>query len=360
MSAKTFLIMAGGTGGHVYPALATARMLCEQGDSVAWLGSQHGMEEGIIKAEGLPFYALSISGLRGKGLMTLLLAPFKLVLALMQAFRVIWQVKPDCVLGMGGFAAGPGGVAAKLLAKPLIIHEQNAVAGLTNRWLSKIANKVLGAFPHAFPAASEMTLTGNPLRTEICDLYFRPQKELSAQRKVNLLVLGGSLGAAKLNTCVPKAIALLARDIQPDIRHQSGKQKYDDCRSAYASESVEAKVVSFIDDMGAAYQWADFVICRAGALTISELCVAGLGAILVPYPHAVDDHQTRNAQMMEQGGAAWLLADDKLSPETLAEMLLPLLEKRERLTLLAKAARKLAKPEATELVAAECRSLCHA
>ena len=360
MRAKTFLLMAGGTGGHVYPALATARMLQQRGDRVAWMGSKNGMEESVVVATGIPFNGLSVSGLRGKGAITLLLAPFKLLVALWQALVIIKKVKPDCVLGMGGFASGPGGLAAKLMGKPLIIHEQNAIAGMTNRLLSKLATSVMGAFPNAFPEGIDVKLTGNPLRDGICNIYYRAKPELAADRKIKVLVLGGSLGAAKLNECIPEALALLDCSIRPEVWHQTGANKLDTTLASYQRLGMSAKVNAYIDDMEDAYSWADFVICRAGALTISELCVAGLGAILVPYPFAVDDHQTLNARSMETAGAAWLVHQEQLNPDMLAEILRPLLEKRERITTLANAAHKLGKPEATEQVVAECRRVCYA
>lgn len=358
MSNRTYLVMAGGTGGHVYPALATARVLREEGAKVIWMGSRQGMEESVVEADGFVFNGLSVRGLRGKGLKTLLLAPLKLLLALSQALRVVWKEKPDCVLGMGGFASGPGGLAAKLLGYPLVIHEQNAIAGMTNRYLSRIADKVLQAFDGAFEANDKLQLTGNPVREEIKALYFREPEPLAEGRRLRLLVLGGSLGAQKLNECVPQALKTLAPEIRPEIRHQTGKQKYAATAQVYQDLGLEVDLREYIDDMAEAYAWADFAICRAGALTVSELCVAGLGAILVPYPHAVDDHQTANARQMEKAGAAWLIPQPELSPESLRDILLPLLQKPKRIEKLALAARRLGRPEATDLVAEACRRAC--
>jgi len=360
MRTKTFLIMAGGTGGHVYPALATAKNLQQHHDKIAWLGSVGGMEESIVAQTDIPFFGISIKGVRGNGVLVKLLSPFRLLWAVLQAISVIYKVKPDCVLGMGGFASGPGGLAARLMGKPLLIHEQNAVAGLTNRMLAKIANSVMAAFPHAFDKKMKVTLVGNPLSQNICDIYYRPKTAIPAARNVRLLVLGGSLGAARLNECVPETMALLDDSIRPDVWHQTGRQHDLKAVERYQSRGVEAKVTPYIDDMGEAYQWADFVVCRAGALTVSELCVAGLGAILVPYPYAVDDHQTLNAKLMVSAGAAWLLPQSDLDPVTLAEILRPLLNKRERIALLSNSAHKLGKPDATEKVAAECRRVCYA
>jgi UDP-N-acetylglucosamine--N-acetylmuramyl-(pentapeptide) pyrophosphoryl-undecaprenol N-acetylglucosamine transferase len=356
---KTFLIMAGGTGGHVYPALATARELQVRGDQVAWLGSIGGMEERIANEAGIPFYGIKVSGLRGKGWATLVAAPLKLAIALGQALAVVRKVKPNCVLGMGGFASGPGGLMAKLSGCRLIIHEQNSIAGMTNRLLSTLADSVLIAFPSAFHDVPKRKLTGNPLRSEICEIFYRPRPIEYKGRTLRILVLGGSLGAAALNETIPKALALIDEVDRPEVKHQSGRGKGDVTYAQYQQVGVNAEVVEFVDNMKEAYVWADFVICRAGALTISELCVAGLGSILVPYPHAVDDHQTLNAVSMEEAGAAWLLPQTKMTPNSLAEMLVPLLAKPERVGRLAEAARALAKPDAAERVALECRRLTY-
>lgn len=360
MPSKRFLIMAGGTGGHVYPALATAQYLVKQGDEVCWMGSRNGMEEGIVAKAGIPFYGVSVSGLRGKGLKSLLLAPFKLVLSVWQALSVLRTVRPDCVLGMGGFASGPGGLAARLLGKPLVVHEQNAIAGMTNRYLAKVATLVLEAFPGAFDPMSKLHTTGNPIREDICQLYFSKGVMLGARDQVNVLVLGGSLGAQAINECLPESMALLPADIRPQLRHQTGKNKFEPTRDKYQALGVDVDLREYIEDMADAYEWADIVICRAGALTVSELCAAGLGAILIPYPHAVDDHQTANARWMETAGAAWLLPQSELHPEGLAEILGSLMKKPQRIQHLADAARKLGQPEATEKVAGFCRSVCHA
>ena len=365
MNNKTFLIMAGGTGGHVYPALAIAKKLQEQQDQVFWLGSIGGMEQRVVTASGIAFFGISIKGVRGKGWLSKLRAPIQIARALFQAIRILRQVKPDCVIGMGGFASGPGGLAAKLLGKPLVIHEQNAVAGMTNRLLAHFANSVVEAFPGSFPRSVRTKQLGNPLREEIGQLYYQarndqPRNDIPADRPVQLLVLGGSLGAARLNECVPAAVAQLEPTIRPRIWHQTGNGHDQATQAYYQHYDVQAKVSAYLDNMAEAYQWADLVISRAGALTISELCAVGLGAILVPYPHAVDDHQTRNARTMEQAGAAWLLPQPNLEPTTLAEILKTLLEKRERIAILAQAARKLGQPDATERVAAECRRVCYA
>jgi len=360
MRDKTFLVMAGGTGGHVYPALATAIKLMERNDKVVWLGSIGGMEEEVVKKVGIPFYGLSVSGVRGKSLLNKVAAPFRIAYAIFQAIKVIHKIKPDAVLGMGGFASGPGGFAARLMGKPLLIHEQNAVAGLTNRILAKVATSVMSAFPEAFSSDVKTKLFGNPLRDEICDLYYQSRPKLMKDRNIRLLVLGGSLGAASLNEIIPASIGLLNEETRPEVWHQTGRNKSDGVKDRYHQAGVEVKVSEFIVDMAEAYKWADFVICRAGALTISELCIAGLGAILVPYPYAVDDHQTLNASVMTKSGAAWLLPQSDLNAKTLAEMLMPLLTKRERISILSEAAHKLAKADATEKVVHECRRVCYA
>lgn len=360
MTQPTYLVMAGGTGGHVYPALATARLLEADGAKLVWMGSQGGMEQGVVTREGIEFRGLSISGLRGKGLKHLALAPFRLLLAVYQAIQVLREVQPDCVLGMGGFASGPGGIAARLLGKPLVIHEQNAIAGMTNRYLAKVANRVLQAFPGAFEANDKVAVTGNPIRAEIAKLYYAADKSVSSQRRVRVLVMGGSLGAQTLNECLPQALAAIDSELRPELMHQTGKNKFASTQTHYQQAGVEVDLREYIEDMSAAYEWADFVICRAGALTVSELCAVGLGAILVPYPYAVDDHQTANAQQMEQAGAAWIVQQSELNPETLADILLPLLRKPKRIEKLAQAARKLAQPDAAEKVASVCRSQCYA
>jgi UDP-N-acetylglucosamine--N-acetylmuramyl-(pentapeptide) pyrophosphoryl-undecaprenol N-acetylglucosamine transferase len=360
MQAKTLMIMAGGTGGHVFPALAVAQTMMQRRDNVVWLGSIGGMEEQIVSQAAIPFYGIDIQGIRGKGRMSQLLAPFKICKALYQAMSILRKVKPDVVLGMGGFASGPGGLAAKLMGVPLLIHEQNAIAGLTNKLLSKIANSVMTAFPDVFTHSNNVKMTGNPLRAEITQLFFQERTPVEKKAGVNLLILGGSLGAQSLNEVVPQALNLLSHELRPAILHQTGKGRAENVDAMYRVLALEAKVTEFITDMAAAYKWADFVICRAGALTIAELCAAGLGAILIPYPYAVDDHQTENARFMVEGGAAWLLPQAKLDAAVLADMLTPLLAKRERLSLLSDAARKLAKVDATERVSDECRRICYA
>tara|TARA_R110002072_G_scaffold90500_3_gene202384 strand:+ start:12104 stop:13183 length:1080 start_codon:yes stop_codon:yes gene_type:complete len=359
MRDKTFLIMAGGTGGHVFPALAVAHSLVGRHDKVAWLGSKGGMEEGIVKKANIPFFGIKVKGVRGKGRLSQLFAPFKIISAVFQAFTVLRKVQPDAVLGMGGFASGPGGLAARMLGIPLVIHEQNAVAGMTNKILAKFATTVMTAFPQPFSNKVDCKMVGNPLRSDIARLYY--ERDITKKdQSVNLLILGGSLGAQSLNDVLPQALGLLDENLRPFIWHQTGKNKSEAVNRAYSKFKIEVNVSEFIEDMAQAYKWADFVICRAGALTISELCVAGLGAILIPYPHAVDDHQAKNANFLVEGGAAWLLAQKDLTPSVLAEVLQPLLAKRERMNILSQAAYKLAQVDATESVANECRRVTYA
>lgn len=357
---KRFLIMAGGTGGHVFPALATARLLQEKGCDVHWLGSSGGMEERLIADTDIPLSTINVKGLRGKGKLTLALAPFRLMKALWQALGVVRRVKPDCVIGMGGFVTGPGGIAAWLTRRPLLVHEQNAVAGMTNRILARFAKTVMEAFPGSFGSAVVTRCTGNPVRSDVAALPEPDQRLAGRQGRRRLLVLGGSLGATAINDIVPAAVARLPEDQRPDVRHQCGERNHETALAAYQAAGVEASVEPFIKDMAEAYGWADLVICRAGALTVSELCAAGVGALLVPFPHAVDDHQTRNAGYMVKAGAALLLPQHKLDDAVLADTLTDLLARPEHLIDMARAARTLARPDATERVVNYCLEAAHA
>ncbi|MBW0148724.1 undecaprenyldiphospho-muramoylpentapeptide beta-N-acetylglucosaminyltransferase [Marinobacter arenosus] len=351
---RRFLMMAGGTGGHVFPALATARALEEKGHQVYWLGASGGMEQRLIGDTDIPLSLIHISGLRGKGKLALLLAPFRLMRALGEAFTIMRRIRPDCVVGMGGFVTGPGGVAAWLTRTPLVIHEQNAVAGLTNRLLVRFAETVLEAFPASFGTDVVTRCTGNPVRQDLAALPAPDQRLANRDGVLRVLVVGGSLGAQVFNQQVPEALAKLPENERPVVRHQCGEKHLDAARAAYESNGVEADVEPFIKNMAEAYEWADVVLCRAGALTISELCAAGVGAILVPFPHAVDDHQTKNGQQMVNVGAAILIPQNRLTPEGLAETLGDLSRDRTRITNMAKAARTLARPDATERVVNYC------
>lgn len=348
------LIMAGGTGGHVFPAIAVADELRSRGVEVSWMGTQAGMESRIVPEAGIPIHYIKVSGLRGKGILGWLLAPFRLSYAVIQAFSIVSKLKPVSVLGMGGFASGPGGVAAWLLRCPLVLHEQNAVIGMTNKLLSHLATRVMEAFPGAFNDKLAEHV-GNPVRKDIGQLPEPAIRYKERQGAIRILIIGGSLGAKALNETVPKAIAELPASLQVEVWHQSGRNKLEETNDVYQQSKVNAKVVSFIDDMAEAYGWADLVICRAGALTVSELAAAGVPAIFIPFPFAVDDHQTMNAQYMVKAGAAKLMQQSSMTATSLSECLQELIGKgREHLAKMAEAARTCARPNATIDVANAC------
>ena len=351
---RRFLMMAGGTGGHVFPALATARALEARGHQVYWLGASGGMEQRLIGETDIPLSLIHISGLRGKGKLALLLAPFRLMRALGEAFTILRRIRPDCVVGMGGFVTGPGGVAAWLNRTPLVIHEQNAIAGMTNRILVRFAETVLEAFPGSFGPKVVTRCTGNPVREDLAALPVPEKRLADREGALRLLVIGGSLGAQVFNEQLPEALAMLPEGDRPVVRHQCGERHAEAAKHAYEEHGVEAAVEPFIKDMAEAYQWADLVLCRAGALTVSELCAAGIGAVLVPFPHAVDDHQTKNGQQMVSAKAAILIPQAKMTPAVLAETLGDLARNRDRVNEMAKAARTLARPDATERVVNYC------
>jgi UDP-N-acetylglucosamine--N-acetylmuramyl-(pentapeptide) pyrophosphoryl-undecaprenol N-acetylglucosamine transferase len=360
MSGRPILVMAGGTGGHVYPALAVARALQQQSQEVVWLGTHRGLEARVVPANDIDMEWISVSGLRGKGRMTQILAPFRLMLALLQSISIMARHRPAAVLGMGGFVSGPGGLAAWLMRRPLLIHEQNAVSGLTNRLLARLARVVLQAFPGSFPAGVNAETVGNPVRADIAALD-DPAKRFNAREgSMRLLVLGGSQGALALNKVVPAALARLPVELQPLVRHQTGSKTIDAAREAYAQRSLEVELLPYIEDMAEAYAWADLVVCRAGALTVAELSAAGLPAIFVPYPAAVDDHQTANARPMADAGAAAIMPETDLSDESLAGLLKSWLTSREELKSRAKKARALAKPDALNRITEHCLELAGA
>jgi len=311
----------------------------------------------LVPKAGIPITYIRIAGLRGKGKLSLLLAPLKLFIALCQALSAVRRLQPVCVLGMGGFASGPGGLAAWLLRKPLVIHEQNAVAGMTNKYLSRLAQRVLTAFPKALGEQSEQV--GNPLRGAIVDSPAPEQRMQNRSGKLRLLVLGGSLGAQALNDVVPEALASLGERDRPEVWHQAGKRNLAAAQQAYQTQQVEGRVVAFIDDMAAAYQWADVVLCRAGALTISELACVGVASILVPYPHAVDDHQTANARFLENNDAAIIVPQSQLTAQRLAELLTTEFSDRARILQRAQNARAVAQNDAAQRVASYCLELCN-
>jgi UDP-N-acetylglucosamine--N-acetylmuramyl-(pentapeptide) pyrophosphoryl-undecaprenol N-acetylglucosamine transferase len=374
---KKVLIMAGGTGGHIYPALTIARELMAAGASVEWLGTRQGLEARIIGSSDIPLHYISIGGLRGKGLGRLLLAPFAIVRAVMQAVGVIRRSKPGCVLGMGGFVTGPGGVAARLLGKPVLIHEQNAIAGLSNLLLFPLAKVVMEAFPGAFRRKrgsgagffarlcnpSKISVVGNPVRSDILELPPAAERYGARSGPLHLLVLGGSLGATAINAAIPTMLAALPAEARPIVRHQCGDKHLAATLEAYAAAGIvlsdAVQVQPYIDDMAEAYAWADLAICRAGASTIAELAVAGLPAILVPYPWAVDDHQRANASMLVDSGAGWLLPQTELSAAALKAILLPLANDRAALVTRARAAEALALRNASKQAATMCLEACN-
>ncbi len=346
------MIMAGGTGGHVFPALAVAGYLKQRGWRVVWLGAKTGMEATLVPKHGYEVAWVRFSGLRGKGLMRAALLPFNLLIAFWQSARAILAERPDVVLGMGGYISFPGGMMASLFNRPLAIHEQNSIAGLANKVLSRLADRVLQAFPGALPGAQ---LSGNPVRQEIAALAEPRERFGKRAGRLKLLVLGGSLGAQALNETVPQALALLPEAARPEVTHQAGEKSIEALRAGYAAAGVSAEALAFIDDMARRYGEADVVICRAGALTVAELACAGVASILVPFPHAVDDHQTVNAKYLSACGAAILLPQAELSAQRLADLLRGLT--RERLLEMAEKARALGKPDATEAVARACMEL---
>jgi len=354
---QPILIMAGGTGGHVFPGLALARLLREQSLEVVWLGTERGLESRVIPAEGIPIERLSVGGLRGKGMLTWLAAPFRLALALLQALAVMRRHRPAVVVGLGGFVTGPGGVAAWLTRRPLVIHEQNAIAGLTNRILAHLARQVLEAFPGSFGHNVHARVIGNPVRRDIGALPPPSVRFAGRIGPIRLLVIGGSQGAIRLNTVVPFALKRLAASIAFDVRHQAGERWIEAGRASYAQAGVRADVRPFIEDMSEAYGWADLVICRAGALTVSELAAVGIGAVLVPFPGAVDDHQACNARFLVRAEAAVLIADRELTEERLAGELERLAAGRAKLLAMAERARMLARPRAADELAASCLAL---
>jgi UDP-N-acetylglucosamine--N-acetylmuramyl-(pentapeptide) pyrophosphoryl-undecaprenol N-acetylglucosamine transferase len=350
------LIMAGGTGGHVFPALACAREFQARGYSVHWLGTPRGIENQLVPEAGLPLHLINMTGLRGKGKLALLKAPFVLLKALWQARKIVKQLQPVCVLGLGGYVTGPGGMAAKLAGVPLIIHEQNAIAGTANRSLVPFASRVCEAFPNTFSASAKRRTTGNPVRSE---LFLETPRQALAGRKARLLVLGGSLGAEPLNKLLPAALALLPPELRPEVFHQAGKNHDEITTERYRTAGVEAQVAPFIKDMAQAYGWADLVVCRAGALTVSELAAAGLPSLLVPLPHAIDDHQSRNADYLAREGAAFVMPQATTGVAEMAARLKEVLMQPEQLNSMARTARRLAKPDATRTVVEVCLEVAH-
>ncbi|MEW6119284.1 MAG: undecaprenyldiphospho-muramoylpentapeptide beta-N-acetylglucosaminyltransferase [Pseudomonadota bacterium] len=356
------MVMAGGTGGHVYPALAVADTLRARGWDVFWLGTRTGLEARVVPAAGIDMVWVAMGGVRGKGVVRKLLLPAMLLVAFWQSLRAILRRRPDAVLGMGGYTAFPGGMMASLLNRPLVVHEQNSVGGLTNRVLACLADRVLTAFPQAFTHAHDRPIlcrkveaewVGNPVRSDIAASAANDRAHRSGPLRV--LVVGGSLGASALNDLVPKALARLPAERRPAVVHQSGRQHLDALRANYAAAGVEADVRDYIEDMAAEYRACDVAICRAGAMTVAELACAGVPAVLVPFPFAVDDHQTGNAAFLSEAGAAWLMQQKDLSAEKLAALIGGL--DRATLAAMSDKARALAKPDATARVADVCEAL---
>lgn len=348
-------IMAGGTGGHVYPALAVAHELASRGWQVSWLGTRDSFEARLVPMHGFALDAIAVFRLRGEGLASLPLAPFRMLRALVQAYGVLRRQRPQVVLGLGGFVTGPGGLVSWLSGVPLVVHEQNAIPGMTNRWLARVARRVLEAFPGSFPSSAGAVPTGNPVRAEIAAL---PEPgPIDPDRPLRLLVVGGSLGALALNECVPAALAQLTHGTRPEVRHQAGPGKAGPARDDYRRLGIEAEVSEFLDDMAEAYAWSDLVICRAGALTVSELMAAGRPSVLVPYPFAVDDHQTVNAGFLADAQAAILMPQGQMNPDVLAGVLRQLLRDRPQLHSMAVRAYALAQRDATARVADVCEEM---
>ncbi|MEM5530593.1 undecaprenyldiphospho-muramoylpentapeptide beta-N-acetylglucosaminyltransferase [Gammaproteobacteria bacterium AS21] len=352
---KIALVMAGGTGGHVFPALAVAEILKEQGVEIHWLGTAAGIESKIVPAANIKLHCIDVKGLRGKGKLGLLKAPFLVLKAILQARKVFKLVKPDVVLGMGGFASGPGAVAAKLAGVPLVIHEQNAKAGMTNKISLLMASRKLAAFPGAFGDDQQkgIEIVGNPVRGPILQMQACDQRYKNRTGKLNVLVVGGSLGAAAINNVVPQTLMTMSGENRPNVWHQTGVKNFDTTEQLYKQCQVEAKVSPFIDNMDEAYSWADLVICRAGALTVSEIAIAGIASILVPFPFAVDDHQTANGEYLASAGAAILVQQKSLTVEKLKQ-LFESYNNREDLMNMAAKALSVAAPDASLNVANIC------
>jgi UDP-N-acetylglucosamine--N-acetylmuramyl-(pentapeptide) pyrophosphoryl-undecaprenol N-acetylglucosamine transferase len=352
---RTLMIMAGGTGGHIFPALSVAEVVRAAGWNVVWLGSRAGMEARLVPPQGYPMAWIRFSGLRGRGFVPVAMLPLNLLVAFCQSARAIFAHRPDVVLGMGGYVAFPGGVIASFFNRPLVIHEQNSAAGLANRVLARLADTVLAGFPEAFGKRARVEWTGNPVRADIAAMPPPEARFAGRQGRLRVLVVGGSQGAKALNDVVPQALAAMPADARPDVIHQAGAAHVDAVRASYAALGIATGVIAFIEDIAARYAEADLMICRAGASTIAELAAAGVPSVLVPFPYAVDDHQTHNARFLAARGGAVLIPQHELTPERLARLLAELT--REKLLAMAKAARGVGKPGATQAVAEACMRL---
>ena len=352
MSQKTALIMAGGTGGHIFPGLAVAEELRARGWRVHWLGAPGSMESRIVPQHGFPLELIDFSGVRGKGLATLALLPLRLLRAFWQALQVVRRVKPDVVVGLGGYITFPGGMMGVLCGKPLVLHEQNSVAGMANKVLAGVADRVFTAFPGVLKKAQWV---GNPLRAAFTRQAAPSERFVGRTGPLRLLVVGGSLGAQALNDIVPRALALIPAENRPVVTHQSGATQIDTLRANYQAAGVQAELTPFIDDTASAFAAADIIVCRAGASTVTEIAAVGAAAIFVPFPFAVDDHQTTNARFLVSAGGGWLVQQSDLTPEGLAKMLL----NSERLALvdIAEKAKNMQKINATREVVAACEEL---
>ena len=350
------LITAGGTGGHVFPALAVARRLREQGVGVSWLGTNAGIEARLVPAAGFELDTISVRGVRGGGLLRWFLMPLQLQRAFWQALKILRRRRPQAVLAMGGYAAGPGSLMASLLGIPLLVHEQNAIAGFTNRLLAHFADKLLCGFPAAFGARHNVQVVGNPVRAEIVALPAPATRLANRVGKLRLLVVGGSQGARVFNDTIPEALRSLPEASRPEVWHQTGERDESRVRESYQAFLSGARVTRFIDDMAAAYAWADVVVCRSGAMTVAELAAAGVVAMLVPFPHAVDDHQTANARFLSERDAAVLMPQTEFTATALAALLKNFSDHRELVLRMSSAARACAVTDATDVVADLCRS----
>ena len=348
------LVVAAGTGGHVYPALAVADRLRSMGVDVSWLGTAVGIESRLVPAAGFPLHVAKVAGLRGKGLARWLAAPLLLLRSGLRSMAVLARVRPHVVLGMGGYGAGPGGLTARLLGIPLVIHEQNAVPGLTNRILARFATRVLEAFPASFAVRRHAIHTGNPVREALAGAPAPETRLAHRGGRLRVLVIGGSQGARALNEAVPRALAVDSLGARVTVRHQCGPAHVEATRASYASAEAEAEVIGYVEDMGAAYAWADVAVCRAGAMTVTELAATGVASILVPFPYATDDHQSRNARFLADCGAALLLAEDDLDAGALAAALGALHADRSRIASMSRAAYDAAVRDAAQRVAAHC------
>ena len=354
---RSILIMAGGTGGHIFPALAVADLLRTQGWRITWLGAPNSMEAELVPRRGYDIAWVHFSGVRGKGLLRMLLLPFSLLVAMWESAVAIFRHRPDVVLGMGGYITFPGGMMSAMLRRPLVIHEQNSIAGLSNKVLARFAQKVMSGFPAVLPHA---IWCGNPVRRDIAALPAPEQRYATRNGRMNVLVVGGSLGARAINETVPLALALLPKELRPNVVHQTGKQHLESVKKAYQQAGVQADIRPFIDEMAKQYGNADLVICRSGALTVAELAAAGVASILIPFPFAVDDHQTCNARFLSERGAAMLMPQSEMDAEKLAQVLSELLKGdagREKLLAMARQARSLSRSNAAQDVSRTCAEL---